>query len=71
MASKVVNSRKVVVSAAMGIAGEVVQHLEFAEDSHVNEVPRAGLGSSKVAILRGSRSARRSAEWNEDGLITL
>lgn len=60
-----------VVSTAMGVAGEIVQRLELAEDSDIAEVPRACFSSSRVAILLRSSNERSSSERKERGLIML
>ena len=60
-----------VVSTAMGVAGDVIQRLEFAEDRHIDCGAGACLSSSRVAILLRTSSERSTSERKERGLIML
>jgi hypothetical protein len=60
-----------IITAAVGIAGHVIQKLEFAKDGEVGAAAERALSSGKVAILRRSRYLRRAWESKESGRIML
>jgi hypothetical protein len=60
-----------IVTAAMGIAGEVIQELELAKDGEVGAGAESALSSGNVAILWRSRCLRRLGGRRRVGRIML